>query len=242
MSKSRRVVNVADLRQFTAVELLSDPGHDPVLKPIPQCMEVRLDYAMPDGKTGHNVTHARYPNAFPGTVAMANSLKTAFVGLFTSSGLNAALNSQMQLFSVSLRDLASLNQNYIVSTSAASVIGTDIALALPLETAAVLTLRTNVSGPGGRGRIYLCGFTVSTVAAGNVIITTVMSSLNNFAAGLQAIYTAQALTMCLALPSRVAYTGSTGREHPARAAGTADITAVQVRDNHWDSQRRRGLK
>lgn len=239
---TRRVVAVDQLRQFTAVELLSDPGHDPELKPIPQCMEVRFDYALPDGKVAHNVLHARYPTAYPGTIALANAFKTQWAALFTSSGLSTYLSTLLLLNSVSLRDLAVLNTLYIQSTSAATSVGADAGQALPLEVAAVLTQRTGISGPGGRGRIYMMGFTTLALAPSNVIFGACFTNLANFAAGIAAIFTGQGVTQCLALPSRIEYTGSTGRHHPARAATTADVIRTEIRDNHWDSQRRRGLK
>lgn len=241
-SVSRRILAVDQLQQFTAVELLSDPGHDPSPKPINNCMEVRLDYSMPDAKVGHNVLHARYPSTYPGTVTLANTLKTAFVSLFTSSALSSSLSTGLILTSVSLRDLGQLNQAYIVSSSAGSAVGTDATQPLPLEVAAVITERTNVSGPGGRGRIYMFGFTIGSLAAGNVITGSTFNQLQTFANGLQGVFSASQLTMCLALPSRIQYTGSTGRVHPARAAQTADVVGLVVRDNHWDSQRRRGLR
>lgn len=240
--KSRVLVDVADLRQFTAVELLSDPGHDPNKVPIPQCMEVRIDYGLPDGKTAHNVMHARFPSTYPGTVALANAFKTAIAGLYTSSALATSLNINIMLNAVALRDLSVLNALYILSSTAAQAIGSDTGQALPLEVAAVLTQRTALSGPGGRGRIYLTGFTTSTLAVGNVISAACFNQLGQYAAGLAGIFTTQGVTQCLALPSRVGYTGSTGRVHPPRAAQTQDVVRTEVRDNHWDSQRRRGLK
>lgn len=239
---SRRLVNIADLQQFTAVELLSDPGHDPSPKPIPQCMEVRFDYALPDSKTAHNVLHARYPSAYPGSVAMANTIKAAWSQLFGTSGLNNNISTQVTLAGVSLRDLGVLNAVYITSTGAASAIGIDPSQAMPAEVAAVLTERTPISGPGGRGRIYIGGFTPVAIGPGNTISASCVAQLTSFANGISGVFTASSVTQCLALPSRVAYTGTTGRQHPARAAQTADVIATVVRDNHWDSQRRRGLK
>lgn len=239
---TRRIVNLADLQSFTAVELLSDPGHDPVPKPIPFCMEIRLDWALPDAKTGHNVLHGRFVTAFPGTVALANAIKAAMVNAWSTSGIDAYLSNNLVLNSVSLRDLSVLNSLYIISTSAPTTVGLDTALGLPLETALVITERTAISGPGGRGRIYLTGFTQTALSVGNVVNPAVMPLASQLALNIQTAINANSSTMCLRLPSRVGYTGKTGRVHPPRDATTADVIKVEVRDNHWDSQRRRGLK
>lgn len=242
MVGNRRIVALSDLQSFTAVELLKDPGHDPNKVPIPAAMEVRLDYSLPDAKTGHNVLHARFPGAYPGTTTLANAFKAAFASLFSSSGMGPVLSTNLFLTQVALRDLSVLNQLYILSNTASSPIGTDAGQPLPVEVAAVITERTNVSGPGGRGRIYIPGFTAGSLATGNVIGPTAMTALGQLAVGLPGVFSAQSVTMCLALPSRIGYTGSTGRVHPPRAATTADVIRCEVRDNHWDSQRRRGLK
>lgn len=242
MVSARRLVDIGELRTFTAVELLKDPGHDPNKSPIPACMEVRIDYSLPDAKTGHNVLHARFPGAYPGTTTLANALKAGFASLFSSSGMSPVLSTNLFIVAVALRDLSVLNQLYILSNTASSAIGTDAGQPLPVEVAAVLTERTAISGPGGRGRIYIPGFTAGSLGTGNVIGATAVTALGQLAAGLPGVFSAQSLTMCLALPSRIGYTGSTGRVHPPRTAQTADIVRVELRDNHWDSQRRRGLK
>lgn len=239
---SRRLIAIDQLQQFTAVELLSDPGHDPNKQPIPQCMEVRLDYGLPDGKVAHNVLHGRYGGTFQGTPAMANALKTAFAGNFTSSGLAPLISSNVMLNAVALRDLNALNTLYIMSTSAAQAIGSSASQPLPLEVSAALTCRTAISGPGGRGRIYLTGFTTDGLATGNVMSGALFTAMGAWGNLVASTLSAQSLTHCLALPSRIQYTGSTGRIHPARPAQTADVLQTICRDNHWDSQRRRGLK
>jgi hypothetical protein len=69
-----------------------------------------------------------------------------------------------------------------------------------------------------------------------------VTSVQNWANGIPAIFTTNGLTLALGLPARSAYTGTTGTPHPARVAATLPVTSLLVRDNHWDSQRRRGLK
>lgn len=241
MARSR-VVDLSNFQQFTAINLLADPGHDPQPKPIPACMEVRINYALEDGKVAHNVLHARYTGGYPGNVALANSLQTAINQAFTNTNLLIYLHTSTQITGVSLRDRGALNTPY-VDSSGAAIVGTGTGSALPNEVAACLTQRTAIAGPGGRGRIYIPGFATVALGAGNVIAAATVTGLNNFGNTLRAnINAVGGLTMCLALPSRVAYTGSTGTQHAQRPAQTADVASITCRDNHWDSQRRRGLK
>jgi hypothetical protein len=46
-------------------------------------------------------------------------------------------------------------------------------------------------------------------------------------------------TPVIVQPARAAYTGATGTSHPARPAGSIDISAHAVRNTLWDSQRKR---
>jgi hypothetical protein len=90
--------------------------------------------------------------------------------------------------------------------------------------------------------MYVPGFASNAMATGNVIAATTMTAVNNWAGIIAGVLSAQGYIWCVGHPARQAYTGITGTAHPARIAGTVPITTVSVRDNHWDSQRRRGLK
>jgi len=52
----------------------------------------------------------------------------------------------------------------------------------------------------------------------------------------------QGYTPVIGQKARAAYTGTTGTQHPARPAGSEVITSATVKDNHWDTQRKRGLR
>jgi hypothetical protein len=240
MTRSR-IVPLESLQQFAAVNLLLDPGHIPGPKIAPNCVEVRWLWALADGKLAFNVTHARYSPPYPGNTTLANAIQSSLNSLFTSSLLQAGYATAVQLRGVDLRDINVANQPIIPSTGA-SLGGTDTNSSLPDEVAIVLSLHTALTGQANRGRIYLPATTTLTVSPTNVITGGFMSTLNTFAAGVLAIYTSNSLNMCIAKPARAAYTGSTGRQHPARIASTELVTAVVVRDNHFDSTRRRGLR
>src|SRR5215471_14145662 len=85
MARSR-IVNIANLQQFTAVNLLSDPGYDGSDRHIPSCVEISLVWSLEDGRVAHNVLHGRYGSGFTPTSAIANSILT---GLSTGSSWTA---------------------------------------------------------------------------------------------------------------------------------------------------------
>jgi hypothetical protein len=235
------IVRLDMLQQFAAVNLLSDPGAIAGPKIAPNCVQVTLIWSLTDGKEGRNVLTARYAPPFLGTVTMANALLAAFGASLTSRGVDVFQPITGALSAVHLRDINIAFQPIIESTGPAHA-GTSISTALPDETAIVLTLRTGQTGPANRGRMYVPSWASNAVAAGGVIAEAVLEALNPWAVDITAALAAEGLQWAIAQPARQAYTGSTGREHPARAAASALVTQAITRDNHWDTQRRRGLK
>jgi len=238
-----RVIDLANVQQFAAINLLSDPGH--IAGPIvaPNCMQIRWIWLQVNGKTGFNITHARYSGGFPGTTAMADALTVALQNLFNTHGIPTFMPAGTVLAGVDLRDINSANNPIIDRSTAATLPGTSVSLPMPNEMAIALTLRTARTGQAFRGRIFIPGWSANAAAAGGVVDPTLKADLDALATGLRGVYSGQGLTMCLALPARAGYTSPrTGRVHPPRDAQTADVTAVICRDNHFDSQRRRGLK
>lgn len=236
-----RIVNLANFEQFAAINLLSDPGHVAGPKIAPNCAEIRLFFSQEDGKAAFVVLNGRYPGAFAGTVAQCNSILTALTTGAQWTALAAFLATTSALAVVQIRDINSAGNPYIQSTSSGAG-GTSASPALPNEVAVVVTKRTAKTGPQNRGRAYVPGWATNAMGTGNVVAAAAVTALGNWAATWTTAMQAQGYTHCIAQPARAAYVGSTGASHPARAATTIDITSLAVRDNHWDSQRRRGLK
>jgi hypothetical protein len=90
--------------------------------------------------------------------------------------------------------------------------------------------------------MYIPGYALTEVAAQNIINAGTVNDTTAWAAGFIGIYSAQGYTMVVGQKARGAYTGSTGTVHPARPANSVTVTQLLVRNNTWDSQRRRGLK
>jgi hypothetical protein len=240
MARSR-VVNLANFEQFTAINVLSDPGHlgGPVV--IPNCIQVVLNWTLSDNKQGHNVLYGSVSGSFTPTATIADAILTGLTAGATWTALASQLHATSALASVTLRDVRSAQLPQVTSLGAAHA-GTANVAQTPSEVAVVITERTALTGPANRGRIYIPGWDAGTVTAGNVLVATAVTALTNWAQVIPTVFTSQGLTLVIGQPARAAYTGTTGTLHPARAAKSQPVTSLVVRDNHFDSQRRRGLK
>jgi hypothetical protein len=235
------VIDLANFPTYQAINLLLDPGYDRADHVIPNCVQVVLNWSLEDGRLAHNVLHGRVSGSFTPTAPVAQAI---FAGLSSGAPFvawNSTLAPTTSFTGVSLRDLRVANQP-IVSSTGAGVPGTATGESLPNETAIVVTLRTAQAGRSARGRMYTMGYGTIALAPGNVVAAGIVSSLGTWAATIQGVFSANGLTFCLGLPHRLAYTSVAGTPHAERFATTLDITSTVVRDNHWDSQRRRGLK
>lgn len=240
MSRNR-VVALDTLQQFTAVQLLSDPGHIGGPQLVPNVAIIRLDWSLDGGRAAFNIMHGRYSGPFAGTQTQATAIFTALTSGAQWTALAAFFGTGTQVTGVEIKDINTAGNVFIPSTGAA-VPGTSVSAPLPDEVAAVISLRTAKTGIANRGRIYIPGWATNALATGNVIAPAAVTALGNWAQTIKTAMAAQGYTMCIAQPARAEYTGSTGTVHPARAASSTDVSTLLVRDNHWDSQRKRGLK
>ncbi len=238
-----RIVALDSLQQFTAVSLLStDLGEiaGPIV--IPQAAQITLRWALSDGKVGHNYLYGRYSGSYAGTQAQANAIMTALSTGAPAVALLGTMALSGGLAGVDIRNVSVADQA-IVSSSNALVAGTSAAQALPNEVAAVITLRTANAGRAFRGRMYVPGFAVDQMAVGNVMAPGLVTALGNWANTIIGALSPSGYTLVIGQRARAAYTSpTTGRTFAARPANTVTVTSLTVRDNRWDSQRRRGLK
>ena len=236
-----RIIDLANFPQFTAINLLSDAGRigGPVV--VPNGCKVMLVWNLADGKQGRNVLGGTVAGGFQPTPAIAETIRSALVSGGTWTALAAFLSTGVSLARVELQDIRVAFQPVVASTGAATP-GTSASPALPSEVAAVITLRTQGIGPQNRGRAYIPGWATNALAAGDVIAPAAVTALTNWIPTITTALSAGGLSWSLINPARAQYTGTTGTVHPARVAVMKPLTGAVVRDNHWDSQRRRGLK
>jgi len=240
MARSR-IVNLANFQQFTAINLLSDPGIIPGPVVIPNAIKIMLVWTLTDGKTARNVLYGAITGAVTPGVALADSLFTSLKGQASFAPLMGFIIPTTSFARVEVQDVRSADLPIFASTGAAAP-GTGTGTALPDEVALVLTLRTANIGPGNRGRLYQMGWATNALGAAGVVAAGAVTALGNWGGGIATAIGANGMSWALGLRARAAYTGTTGRQHPARPASAETLTTFLVRDNHWDSQRRRGLK
>lgn len=235
------VIRLENFQQFSAINVLSDPGAVGGKVHAPNCAQISLLGGVEGGKTWHIVLGGRYAGGFAGSVAQASSIHTALSTGGSWTALAAFLSTTFSFGAVRIRDVNTIDQPIIESTST-GVAGTSASPALPSEVAAVGTKRTGLTGPANRGRIYFSGWATNSLGAGNVIAAAAVTAYQNWLNLIATALSAQGYTHVIIQPDRAAYTGSTGTQHAARTATSVAVSSVAVRDNHWDSQRRRGLK
>jgi hypothetical protein len=236
-----RVINLANFQQYAAINVLTDPGNKPGPVVIPQCAQITLKWAMDGGVYAHNVLYGRYPGGFVGGVGQANTIFTALSTSAQFISLKARMPIETSFAGVSIRDVNTRDQP-IIDSALSQVGGTNATPALPNEVALCITLRTGLTGRANRGRMFIPNFATDCVQSGNTATSITISNLQGWADTILGALAASSYTMVIGQKARVAYTGSTGTEHPARDATSTQVLSLLVRDNHFDSQRRRGMK
>lgn len=236
------VLDLSNFPTFTAINLLSDPGRVGGPVQVTQGAQIVLNWALTDGKTAHNVLYGSFSGAFAGTPAQADGI---FTGLSTGAqwtALAAHLAPGTSFTGVSIRNVHTINQPLINSTAAAKP-GTSAGTALPSEVSVVITLRTAFTGRANRGRIYFPGWATSALGANDVVLAAAITALQNWANIIGSVFSTNGYTLGIGHPARAAYTSpTTGVSYPARSSAVIPVTGLPVRNNTWDSQRRRGLK
>jgi hypothetical protein len=237
-----RGIPLDNFQAFQAINVLSDPGHiaGPVV--IPNAVKVMPLWTLGDGKLTRNVLGGIVGSFTTASPAVAESIRAAIVANSQFGPMLSHIAPTVSFTGVEIQDIRQPNQPIYRSTGAATP-GTGTGTELPDEVALVLTLRTAKTGPGNRGRLYQPGWDTASLGVGNVAAAAVVTALANYANSINAGMAAGGLSWGLLQPHRLGYTSPiTGRVFPERLANIAPVTNMVVRDNHWDSQRRRGLK
>lgn len=209
---------------------------------IPFAVQIVLNWTLTDGKVGHNVLYGRAATTPSPTVAQAQAIFSALTTGAAWTAIAARISNTNALASVTLTSVHTAGQPSFTSTGAA-VPGTSSSIALPNEMAICVTLRTALRGASNRGRMFVPGWDTVQVLAANVIAASCVTDLATWANTIKGALSAQSYTWAIGQRARSEYIGSTGTLHPARQANAnVDVQTAVVRDNRWDSQRRRGLR
>jgi hypothetical protein len=238
-----RMVRLENFQSFQAINVLSDPGAVGGPRIVPNCVEFIIQWQLTNGKIANQVLGMIVGASYNPTVANAEAGRASLVSGANWTTLAAFIIPTARISAVLLRDIRQPNLPLISSTGAATP-GTSTGTALPDEVAFCITLRTNQTGPGNRGRSYIPGWATNAIGAGGIVAAGAVTAAAQWASNSwgPAMVAAGGTNIGLIQPARNAYIGSTGTSHPARNAQIIPITGIVARDNHWDSQRRRGLK
>lgn len=171
------------------------------------------------------------------TQALTDAIFTAIKARSETTAMLALFGQNVTLASISLKDINSANLTEFTSGGAA-IAGTGVGATLPLNDALCVTLRTASAGKSFRGRVYLSGWTQAQSDSNGRTLAAANTAGKNFIDGINTAVGASGFT--LAVLSRNA-AGKTIPQKviPARAGFSTAVSATQVRNTKWESQRRR---
>lgn len=208
---------------------------------VPDCAQVVIQWLFAGSAPMSNVLYVNGVSSVPVTQALADSMFADVKAAFTSSALNAHMNTTTTLSGLTLKDVRTANGAKFQAAGAAAA-GTGATDSYTPHAAAVSTLRTAQTGKSFRGRVYTSGLLETDFdAAGNIatatttIITTFLNSINTS-------WTARGLRLVVASPALPARTDHNGNPLPAKGAFATQVTAIISRNGVPGSQRRRNKR
>lgn len=206
---------------------------------IPNAIEVDLVWNLANGRQVKNVLHGQVAGGFNVTAAIAEAVRASIVGSASWTAWKAFINAACSFQGVNMRDLT-VAQKPLVNSTGGSTAGTGVGTALQPGASIVVTERTANAGRSNRGRVYLTGLDSSALTAATGAATAgANTAALNFMTAVQTALTASGITLAIANPARLAYTGKHNRPIPARAAGIVPVTSFATRLTTLASQRRR---
>lgn len=170
-----------------------------------------------------NVVHAQLPGGESVNQALADAWATDLAALHVSSGLAAVQPNTVQLARVGVRDVRVANQ--AEHEADVSSLGTSVANLLPRQAGIKVTTRTALAGKSFRGGPTIPGFDEDQNNGAGQIAATASDAAEAFVASLRTAATARGHILAV---------GS------VKLGLSTPITTQVVRDQVWDTQRRRG--
>jgi len=225
------------------------PSGPPLVVPGAGLLRLIWNYGA-SGAGGLNVLGVALQGTAVVNQTMANTLDTAIKAALTSSGIVAQLHTTTTLVAVGIRDIRAAHLTEFVGIGAA-VAGTGTGDPLPRQVAFCVSLKTALSGPRYRGRVYLGGLTegdndtgANALAAlatnGVAFVNAIDSALNGVSGDLAVVSRpAFATTSTITTINPAGDDEVTTRTTEARGGAVTPMTSVVARNLVWDSQRRR---
>ena len=192
---------------------------------IPDTVRVNLVWSLEGADYAVNVLHYIVPAGQVVGSATASDLASDIATAFTGGALDSWISNDVDLARLTVRDIRTANLPEFGAVVAAP--GTSASDVLPLQTSLVATFRTALAGRSFRGRYYQGGWAENANGASGTADPTAASDLETFLTNI-ANPTVQGNLWALAVMSP-----TLGESNP--------VTAIDVRDAVWDTQRRRAV-
>lgn len=192
---------------------------------VPDTARVNLIWQMAGADHMVNVLHYNIGSSVGVGQATADDLAADVQAAYAASGLDAYQANEYVLDRVTVRDIRTANQPEFSASVADG--GVSVEAPLPPGVALVVTLRTALSGRRYRGRTYLGGWAVNANGSMGQAIPGAITAAEAFMTDMMS-HSVQASTWTLGVMSTV-------------LNAINNVTSVAVRDNVWDSQRRRAV-
>ena len=206
---------------------------------IPNVVQLRLRWDIGGVRFPNNVLHASNPASVPISTTLCDTITNGINADARATTYQGFLGLTNAFLGIGLKNLDTARQAEFIDT-VGGFTGTDTADDLPPSTALVVSLKTAVSGPRGRGRVYMCGLTESSNDSGGHAILGAANAAAGFIQAVSDAVFAVGMALCVANRGHLAYTSPfTGAEVPAEDPGSNDVLSIAVQDLVWDSQRRR---
>lgn len=198
-------------------------------QPCPSVAEVAIRSLM-GGRPLDHVLHFQHTDASnwdeTELAALALQVATGY-----ANNILAVVSNQLVLQEVVATDLSEEGGFTATDLTFAGNGGLLTGEPLPFQTALVVTLRTGRAGRSNHGRMYLGGFTEAQ-SSGRQVESSSLTAIRAEVSDMFDIFTGEALIDWCVL-SRI-----TNKVTRAEGVGTP-ITAAEIKDSIWDSQRRR---
>ncbi len=185
---------------------------------------IRITWQLAGVDWALNVLHAQLPGGASVDQALADAWATDLAAVHTSSGLAAVQPSTIAIDRVGVRDVRVANQ--AEHEAPVGSLGTSALELLPRQVGIKVTTRTSLAGRSFRGGPTIPGFDEAQNNGAGQIMATASDAAEAFVEGIRTAALNRGHTLSV---------GS------VKLGISTPITEVLVRDQVWDTQRRRGF-